>query len=533
MTRSLPARPSLESDRKRAKALKKAHAGGDPAALQRIVAHHPRFRALAPGAAAAEPFRLADAQLVVAREYGIESWPRLVRVVAFLRADFDERVRLFLEAAVGESPVHAHDLLARAPELATAGLQAACAAGDRAAAEDCLARAPEAATRHDGPLGAPPLWTLCWSGVNLGGAPTEAARVQIAQRLFAAGAVAEVRAERDTIFGRHSFTALYGSVERRQPQLTKTLLEAGASPDDGESLYHATEDPSGRCLKLLVEYGATLVGGNVLHHALDRREPTCLRTLLEAGADPNEPATGFHPGPPLYHAALRGQGAEALDLLARHGAELDARSSGDGRTAYQIARRHGHSATAERLLELGADDALAPLDAFLGACAVGDAASARKLLAGGTVSSRDLGPEDHALLARAAECGRIDAVGAMLDVGFPVDSEGGDWRGTALNHAAWAGHADVVALLLERGADPELENQHGGTALGALAWASSHDRADGLFNPGRSEAQRQRDLVETAEVLVAAGARIQPQHVENASPQLADALLRYTGREPR
>jgi hypothetical protein len=70
VTRSIPVRPHLDSDRKRAKALVKARAAGDARALARIRASAP------PEAIAAARFRLADAQLVVAREYGVESWPR-------------------------------------------------------------------------------------------------------------------------------------------------------------------------------------------------------------------------------------------------------------------------------------------------------------------------------------------------------------------------------------------------------------------------------------------------------------------------
>lgn len=128
------------------------------------------------------------------------------------------------------------------------------------------------------------------------------------------------------------------------------------------------------------------------------------------------------------------------------------------------------------------------------------------------------------MLARAAECGRTDAVRAMLDLGFPIEAEGGDWRGTGRNHAA---HLEALRLFLERGADPERENEHGGTALGALCWSSSHWDGNDVFSPGRSEAQRQRDLVACVDALVAGGAEIRPAHHANASPEVADALLRH------
>jgi hypothetical protein len=43
----------------------------------------------------------------------------------------------------------------------------------------------------------------------------------------------------------------------------------------------------------------------------------------------------------------------------------------------------------------------------------------------------------------------------MLDLGFPIESVAGfDMEATALNHAALHAHVEMVALLLERGADP-------------------------------------------------------------------------------
>ena len=72
--RPLPPRPSLEFERKEAKALLRLLRAGDPDALARARARHPAIDASAP-----EHIRLADAQLVIAREYGFTSWPRLVR----------------------------------------------------------------------------------------------------------------------------------------------------------------------------------------------------------------------------------------------------------------------------------------------------------------------------------------------------------------------------------------------------------------------------------------------------------------------
>jgi hypothetical protein len=69
-----PPRPSLEFERKEAKALLRRLRAGDAEALARALERHPNIDALTP-----EGIRLADAQLVIAREYGFASWPKLVR----------------------------------------------------------------------------------------------------------------------------------------------------------------------------------------------------------------------------------------------------------------------------------------------------------------------------------------------------------------------------------------------------------------------------------------------------------------------
>jgi ankyrin repeat protein len=67
--RQLPVRPDLDQLKHQAKDLLRAHERRDPAAAAEFEKHHPRPPALA---------KLADAQLVLARSYGIASWPRLV-----------------------------------------------------------------------------------------------------------------------------------------------------------------------------------------------------------------------------------------------------------------------------------------------------------------------------------------------------------------------------------------------------------------------------------------------------------------------
>jgi len=93
----LPEHPSLEQLRKQAKDLLRAWRAGDPAAIDRVRAYKPR----------ATPPRLADAQRIIAREYGFNSWPKLVHHVEAAGVEglqpFEQLARDFADAHAGDA----------------------------------------------------------------------------------------------------------------------------------------------------------------------------------------------------------------------------------------------------------------------------------------------------------------------------------------------------------------------------------------------------------------------------------------------
>ena len=77
VSRGLPEKPHLDVPKREARELLDDWRKGEPGALERIRHRHPRF-ASADGSTIAEgTFRLADAQLVIAREYGFAHWTEL------------------------------------------------------------------------------------------------------------------------------------------------------------------------------------------------------------------------------------------------------------------------------------------------------------------------------------------------------------------------------------------------------------------------------------------------------------------------
>jgi ankyrin repeat protein len=295
-------------------------------------------------------------------------------------------------------------------------------------------------------------------------------------------------------------SALYGAAGRQHdPELTRMLLEAGADPDDGESLYHATEADDPECLRLLLEHGATTGGTNALAHALDDERLAHVRMLLDAGADPNEGAL-------LAHAVRRGRGPEFLRLLVEHGAELD-RPGGETwrgdvplRSPYRHAVLRGRTEAAQTLAELGASTEVTAHDLAVAAIAAGQQPT--------TPLPETLDPDAQEVLILAALRGRLAAVVDAVGVGFR-GVVGGSPAGTLLHHAAWTGNPDVVSALLERGADPLAAAAEPGAT--PLAWAAHGSQFWELPD---------RDFVGVAELLTAAGTPVEPRFVEVAEGPL-------------
>jgi len=77
-----------------------------------------------------------------------------------------------------------------------------------------------------------------------------------------------------------------------------------------------------------------------------------------------------------------------------------------------------------------------------------------------TMSAAAVHADVAATLARRTKIGDVDGVRHMLDMGVGVDTR--DERGnTPLIHAAWHNHLNILTMLLERGADPNVSGACG------------------------------------------------------------------------
>lgn len=460
MAIDLPPRPHPDLLRRQARELLRAWLRGDPDALARAAPYR-----LPP------PPRLAQAQLVLAREHGFSSWARLMaevdrrREAALDDAGFIERV---MTLALGRGhaapqPERALALLRSRPGLRPPVLQLLL--GERPAVPPG-ARLP--------PWGAPPLALVACS--SLARAGHEAALLANLDSLLAAGADPNAGLP-DPDSPQRPLPVLYGAVARARslPMVTR-LLTAGADPNDNESLYHAVEQTDRRIVAALVAAGARWPGTNALFRQLDHDDLAALQQVLTLGADANELSAGTGTRP-LHHAVARGRSLDHLALLVQHGADITA-TDHLGRTLAWHAARAGRPDVLAWLAAQGQHPPGGLSSRFLAACAAADDASARALLAAQPDLIAQLPPADLALLPEQAQRGAMDSVRLMLALGWPVHVPG-PWQASALNQAAFRGDAAMVALLMAHGARWSERNGYGGNALGSCLHAGCNEPVPG------------------------------------------------------
>jgi hypothetical protein len=337
----LPGRLNLDHLKKQAKDLIRLYRSRDPESIT-------RFRHALPAAAhrsddeiASLNLRLHDAQSCVARDYGFASWVDLRRYVEAQSASRNDRtarvlhwLRLVYSGDVDgtvnrANPRVAVRMFAENPDLVADSPYLACAIGD----EDALRRATSAdpawVDRPGGPLKLPPLLAITHS--SLLQVPEFRERLHRSVRfLLAAGANPNQRignrwppASVDEPSDDFPLSALYGAAGRNHDsELTKLLLDAGADPNDGESLYHSLENLV--CTRLLLEHGARIGGTNAFYRVFDFDNVAALELLLQHGADPNEPARNpplTDWGSPLLWAVRRRRSRQHVETLLKAGAD--------------------------------------------------------------------------------------------------------------------------------------------------------------------------------------------------------------------
>jgi ankyrin repeat protein len=493
-----PERPNLEQLKRQAKDLLRSARASDPAAFARFRIL-PAFSHTSDAEFARAALALHDAQSVIAREHGFDSWTALRERVEDLTLEFGAAVDQFIEAATGRRADRAERLLEVYPGVARANLHTALVLGDAETVTALLTRDPAIAKARGGPRGWEPLHYVCYTSIGARTPEREAGLVAIARQLIALGADPNLRfpwlhhdVHRPVLWGAVS---VVGSLP-----LAKALLEAGADPSDGVTLTLAASAGNVSALDLLLEYGADVnrpwATDNsaplyaILHWS---RTADGVHWLLTHGADP-DPVFGANGETPMHVVAAAWDVPLAADLAAR-GADIS-RPRADGRTPYAVAELNGNRGVAAWLLEHGAAADLSPVDRLVAACSRGDRTTADALLTAHAELRGQIGAEHYAAFYGAAEKNDVPALETMLACGFDPDRGDESIGKTALHAAAMEGWPDAVRVLLDHGASVTVRDRE--FKAQPLLWAAEGSRA---HPPGRDHAA-------VGQLLLAAGSPV-------------------------
>ena len=403
-TRRLPRHPSLEQLRKQAKDLLEGYRGGQAAAVAEVQQFERH-----PDAAA---FALHDAQRVLARAYGYESWARLKAFVD------GANVARLAEAVRSGDVSKARALLRARPELATMDM---ADDNEHQALHYAVLRRDRAMVR---------LLMAAGADARKGIYPHRDATTAFALARDRGYGDIAAAIEEEEQHRREQMSCPNATVSPVQEQINRAIRGG----DNGEAIRLLEADES--LIRACDRDGAT-----PLHAAAAAMNGVMVAWLLNRRA--NARKQDLNGWTPLDRAALAGD--------PRNG------SGADFPAIARLLLAHGAGVT------------------IRAAVALADAARIRELVAADPGVLREIDWRTGGLLALAVRHGHIDIVRLLLDLGADVDErttlreleEPTPSWGSPLWFAARAGRHDIAELLLDRGADPNAN-------VYASGWAIDH-----------------------------------------------------------
>jgi ankyrin repeat protein len=491
---------------KRAKNLLRAALRDDAEAWRRIRALHPK-------PPAADAFKLADAQLVIARGYGFESWAAMRRKIHSLTKSPVEQFYSALRAGDGvhvRALLDAHDDVRAAinrPIPNTFGTRPAMVARKHLDVIDAL-------LEHGADLNLKSDW---WPGpfglLEHDITPEEAAP------LIARGVIVDI------------FAAAHLSMFERVRELVDadpSLVHARGG--DGKTALHCATDLD--IARYLVDHGADIDARDVDHEStpaqyLVREAPAVARLLVDRGAWFDIfIAVGLRDAA-LVERCLRDD-PEALDHRTGQGKYV-AVHKGRPSTREEMAGHRGdtyrwvfdHNVSVMDVARmLGFDDMVAllerhasPAQRLLAACAAADRPAAEAVVSAHPDVVRALTRHQMRLIADKAHANNTRAVTLMLDLGFDaLTTHGNDFE--PIRWAVFHGNPDMTRALLRH--SPPIntpDRSYGGTLLANCLYGSVHGWH---CDTG--------DFVATVRLLLEAGERVNPSWVPIGNDEIDEVL---------
>lgn len=506
MAKVLPSNPNLEYEKKQAKALLKAYRVGDPVAVERVHASHPRLQNIPEKSIPPDQLKLSDAQLVIAREYGFSSWPQLKNQIETLREGLNETFRQFARAVQEGNTARVRELLEATPELVkrindpVIGFDAPAIV----IAAGCNRELVDVLLDNGADVNAKSAW---WAGAF---GALHGTKPDMAQYLIERGATVDVHA----------------AAEQGMMDVLRQLIEADptlvhAKGPDGQRPLHFAR--SIEVIDYLLDRGADISARDVDHCGtaaqwmVDDRSQFC-RYLLQKGAEPdifmacalgdsNLVKTLLDVDPDAVNRRV-GQ-ANYPPVPRAPGMHIFVYTFGDNKSPHQVALKYGYHQLYQLLLEWSS-----PQRQFVAACERADAETARSILKNFPDIAGSLSYQDQRLLADTAWENQLEAVKVMLEAGFDPHVRGAD-DSTPLDRASFHGFIDVVNLLLQHNPPLTLKNCYGGRPLDSAIYGSVHSwRRDGNFPA-------------TVEALIKAGSEVYADSVPRGNDAVDVILRRY------
>jgi ankyrin repeat protein len=328
----LPYRATQAEYQHQAEALFGTLKSSDVATAWRFKWSHPRFRGQSVTDVSAATLDVTDAQVVIAREYGFESWVDLVEFTEVISREGPvERFEAAVEAVVSDDSPALRVILRENPELVRA----------------------RSTRRHHATL----LHYVGANGVEGGRQKTPKNAVEVAKLLLDAGA--EVDALADMYDKKCTTMSLlvsscHPAEAGLQVRLAETLVDYGATLDGPGSAWQSAvmtalafgylntaEALARRGAPLnnlaavaglgrleetarLLSVADTLTRQIALALAAQHGHADVVRLLLDAGEDPSRyNPDGYHAHSTPLHQAVWSDHANVVRLLVEHGARLD------------------------------------------------------------------------------------------------------------------------------------------------------------------------------------------------------------------
>ncbi|MDR4504812.1 MAG: ankyrin repeat domain-containing protein [Candidatus Scalindua sp.] len=250
-----------------------------------------------------------------------------------------------------------------------------------------------------------------------------------------------------------------------------------------EELFKAIHDSDGDKLQALLDSGADpdteiFTGVPLLMVAVGENKKPIVEALVNGGADVN---VMIKKGLTLLMIAIKDGHSDIAKYLIEQGANLDVISD-NGSTALSLAKSKGFDDVVKRIKKAGGKDEQGgkgqiPGD-IIAVVKKGDVERVKELLAWGADRNKT-DRKGWFPLMFAAFAGHEEIVAVLINSGVQINTKATDGS-TALMAATLQGHYSIVKLLLEKGADKTVENNSGATALD-IARQKGYDEIAGLL----------------------------------------------------